>query len=93
MTAILLIILILLGIADGVTTYLALKNPNAYEANKALAWLIDAVGLVPALALFKGIGIVAGVLIARYEAAPFFLVPLIALYAWGISKNVQAIRG
>ena len=52
---------------DIFTTYRALKKPGNYEANKIMAWLMGAVGVVPALiipkALFCG-GLAAAVVYA-----------------------------
>jgi hypothetical protein len=50
---ILLTIAILLQIGDGVTTWLCLRSPDRYEANKALKWLMDRIGVIPSLLLTK----------------------------------------
>ena len=50
---ILLALAILLQIGDGVTTWLNLKRADRQEANKIVKWLMDRVGVIPALILLK----------------------------------------
>ena len=46
-------LLIAVQIADAVTTVQALKRPGNYEANPALKWLMDKIGVKEALFLVK----------------------------------------
>ena len=58
---------------DVVSTTLALKKPNVVESNPLLKWLMDRLGIVPALVLSK----IVAVLIL---AAIYLLLPDYRLY-------------
>lgn len=67
------LLFVVLQVLDVVSTTLALKKPNIVESNKLLKWLMDRVGIVPALVLSK----VVAVLIV---AAIYLLLPDYRLY-------------
>ncbi|MFA5377355.1 MAG: DUF5658 family protein, partial [Dehalococcoidia bacterium] len=50
---VLLTLAILLQIGDGVTTWLCLKRPDCYEANKAMKMIMSKIGVIPSLLLTK----------------------------------------
>lgn len=50
---------VVLSIADGITTWKALKRPGTREANPAMRWLFDKFGTVQTLIVAKGAAIVA----------------------------------
>lgn len=64
---------LLTQILDAVSTTLALKKPNVVESNPLLKWLMDRLGIVPALVLSK----IVAVLIV---AAIYLLLPDYRLY-------------
>ncbi len=86
----LLIILIALQIADAWTTILALKNPNNKEGNKYLRWLMEKVGVVPALLAGKGVVValfVVAYLLAGDVVFMAVLAPIAIIYCWVVWNN------
>lgn len=92
MTSALLALFTLMQIADGVTTYIGIKR-GAYEQNPAVAWLMDRLGLVPGLAIAKGLAVIAAWLIVKHTttAGAYILGVLCAGYAILLMNNVRMI--
>lgn len=55
MRHLLLAIFSALQIADGVTTWRALRRADRKEGNEIVAWLMEKIGVIPALASLKGL--------------------------------------
>lgn len=51
----LMILLLLLQVADAVTTMKFLRNGKGFETNRALRWLMKEIGAASALGLVKGL--------------------------------------
>jgi len=47
--------LVLASLADALTTIYALRQPGMRESNPVMRWVMDKLGIVPALALVKGL--------------------------------------
>lgn len=95
MIAELCVILLLLQLADGVTTYVAIKR-GATEANPVLKWARNNIpGKWTWLLLAKALGVAT---ILWLASAPFeyqteSLVALTLLYVGIVGNNVKVIRG
>ena len=86
----LLVILLVLMIADAVTTYIALDK-GAHEANPVIALLMRQIGVVPALVVIKAVGAVGAV--AIFYLAPEVLTFIaIAVYALVVIHNIKVIQ-
>lgn len=85
-----LYLLIALQVADIVTTIIALRG-KATESNPVLKKLMDAIGVVPALLLMKGVAI-AFFLYVQNAVPVGILWVLCAFYIWVIVNNVKVIR-
>lgn len=91
MTQVLLLtILLTLQLLDGYTTLVGLRSGRARESIPYLAWLMDRVGLVPALFLAKGAG--AAICIWAALNAPVVGWILAALYLAVVINNFRVIR-
>lgn len=89
---------LLTQILDVVSTTLALKKPNVVEKNPALKWLMDRIGVVPALILSKVIAVL--ILAAIYLLLPDYRLALvigvgatIPWYGYVIVGNFKNARG
>lgn len=89
---------LLTQILDGVSTTLALKKPNVVEKNPALKWLMDRLGVVPALILSKAIAVL--IVAAIYLLLPDYRLALvigvgvtIPWYVYVIVGNFKNARG
>lgn len=94
-------LVVLLNLADNTTTFLCLRAPvpgfEVMEANPAAAWLFDAVGLLPGLALEMALTTVAiAFLVATTRIPPraklALLLVLAALPAWAAVNNLLVMR-
>lgn len=90
MTA-LLAILILLQIADGLTTYAIIKRGGT-ERNPAVRWVMAKLGMIPALIAVKAWAV--GLLFVLYliPNGIYGMIPLALLYGWVIWNNVRVYR-
>lgn len=87
--------LVLASLLDALTTIYALRQPGMREANPALRWAMDKIGVVPAL-----VGIKCAPLMCMFYALPeslLYVPPLALVYlaaagwnAFGIYKNRKA---
>lgn len=86
-----LIALILLQIADGLTTYAIIKH-GGYERNPAVRWVMAKLGLIPALIAVKVWAI--GLLFILYliPLGTYAMIPLALLYVWVVANNVRVYR-
>ena len=89
---------LLTQILDVVSTTLALKKPNIVESNKLLKWLMDRIGIVPALVLLKVLAVL--VVAAIYLLLPDYRLALvigvgvtIPWYGYVIVGNFKNARG
>lgn len=90
MFKIFLILVILLQVADIVTTYLCLRDKKGTEANRLLAPLFDRFGVFPTLLIVKLIYI--GWVIYFAPQTHVNLLALIAFfYCWVIFNNVRVL--
>lgn len=82
--------LILLQVADVITTIIALEGP-AHEANPIMAKIMETIGVVPALLLIKGAFIT---FLWQYQALlPVELLwALCAFYVWIVYGNIRTIQ-
>jgi hypothetical protein len=91
MTTYLLIALVILQLADLVTTYLINSRPGGRELNPVLAGLFRKVGLLPGLLIIKGAFVALLV-----WAAPVLHIAVLGLiclgYCWVVWHNVQVLR-
>lgn len=93
MNEILLAVTILLQIADGVSTYLALKRPDLRETNGLLAAIFNSIGILPGLVLVKGFGVAICVIAYLFagEYAIWVLLAMAAGYAWIVANNIRLL--
>jgi len=94
----LILILLILQLGDAYTTYVAITSGKGQEANPVFKRLIDAIGLVPAIAFFK-LGL-SGLAIAMYfngllvdDAALYGVGALVIFYFFIVTQNVSVLRG
>lgn len=86
------LLLIVLNIADAVTTYVALKRiANAIEANPIMAFLIGNLSLVGAL-ITKMVVAIGATYFAYDYGQQWLFVVLCALYVFIVYNNVKIIR-
>lgn len=81
-------------IADGVTTYIALKLPGSREGNPAVRWVMDKIGILPAIVIIKATYIVMMYFGARHMGADIVMLAAVAYVAvviWNIGK-IQKFR-
>ena len=88
-------ILVILQIVDGWSTWKALTaSSGVTEANRMIAWLMEKIGLVPALILIKLIFIGSLVPAIAYAPAEIIIFPLAALtafYVWVVINNIRRV--
>jgi len=85
-----LYLLILLQVADIITTLIAFQGP-AHEGNKFLKPIMDQIGVVPTLLLTKG-GFIAFLWAYQALLPVPVIVGLCGFYVWIVWGNVQTIR-
>lgn len=90
MSVTLLVILIALQVADGWTTWRALSDGKAREANPLLAWLMERIGTVPALLAVKGAGVAISVYLVL--SAPVAAGLMALGYAAIVANNLRVMR-
>ena len=83
-------LLILLQLADVITTIIALERP-AHEANPLLKKIMDAIGIIPALVLVKG-GFVAFLWYYQALLPIALIVGLCAFYVYIVYHNIETIK-
>ena len=100
MNVILLVLLMLLQIGDGFTTYYGLEfTTRVVESNPIMAFLIDLMGTAGAVAVTKAIWFVmAGYLLVNYERMlgwgwPVGLVAFCGLYIYVVINIIQLVFG
>lgn len=91
---ILAFVLSALQVGDAVTTILAIRS-GAIEKNPIAAWLMDNIGMVPALAI-KVVFVSGGAIWAatHHPTQPVLiaLAALIAIYAYVVIQNARLIK-
>ena len=85
-----LYLLILLQVADIITTIIALRGP-AHESNPILKKIMDRIGVVPALLLVKG-GFIAFLWYYQAMLPEPLLWLLCAGYVWIVAHNIFTIK-
>lgn len=91
MSTFLLIAVILLQIADIVSTVYALRNPNVREVNPLLQPLFDKFGALPVLLVVK-IMFISFLLIFKDQLSILVLVIMLAGYIYVIVNNINVIK-
>ena len=84
-----IVILLILQVLDGATTYYGITKAGAQELNPAVKWVMDKIGLVPAIALMKAAVCLVLFLIVL---PPWMYWCLIALYVAVVGNNVYQIK-
>lgn len=85
-----LYLLLLLQVADAVSTILCLKNPRLQESNQLLKELFNKLGIVSTLVLIKG-GYAVICWLAVPYAAPSAVWIIIAAYVWVVFNNIKLL--
>lgn len=88
MITLLLIVLILLQIADGMTTFYALWGGKGREANPVVNWVIEKIGLIPGLIVVKSVGVVLAVWVYNLDGF-MVLLAMTILYAYIVHNNFE----
>jgi hypothetical protein len=91
MTTYLLIFLVILQLADIVTTWLIVSRPGGRELNPVLAALFRAVGLLPGLLIVKGAFVALMIWVTPF-LPPAVLALICAGYCWVVWHNLQVLR-
>ena len=86
MKTLLLVALAGLQIADGITTYSAIRRKKGREQNPIVNWFIERLGLFPGLFLVKGVGVVMALWLWMAGSLPAMLL-LTVFYAYIVHKN------
>lgn len=84
----------IMQIADGLTTYIALKLPGSREGNPAVRWVMDKIGILPAILIIKAFYIAMMYLGARQMGANvvmFWSMVYVGVVIWNIGK-IQKFR-
>lgn len=93
MAEVFLTLAILLQLADGWTTWRLLSN-GGRELNPAMAFLIDKLGLAPALVLAKSAFVALLVGATQQGSVPDFVLALIVIaYTMVVAANVKEMCG
>lgn len=83
--------LILLQIADMITTIYALKTRVGKEGNSVLNWLFQKIGVITTLSIVKGVFIVF--LLWFAAMIPIYVYVLLIIgYVWVVHNNISVIR-
>lgn len=88
------VLLALLQAVDAYTTWHVLRL-GGRETNGLVRWLMERIGVGPALVIAKGLGVLIAVVLARAEVWPINLVALAllcALYVWVAVNNFAALK-
>lgn len=80
-------LLILLQLLDAVTTFYALKDGKNVEMNPIINKFIKDVGLIPALVVSKGVGVIAAFMLTPY---PVVQTVLGFVYLYVVVNNCKA---
>ena len=91
LTTLYVAIVVLLQLADAITTYKALTMPGTKEANGIMRSIFDKVGVLPGLLLVKGPLIALVVIFATYIHPGIFFA-MSALYCVVVFNNIKIIR-
>ncbi len=93
----LFLVLVVLNISDGITTYMGLKKTENEEVNPIASWLMCKIGSIPGIIVVKVLAlstIAAGIFIVGVRGAPgvdITLSILIAVYIWVVVHNIKVI--
>ena len=86
LTLALFLLYAMLQVGDSYTTVRGLKIRGNYERNIVMRWLMEKIGVVPALVVFKGL--MVGVLFYILDETPWqVLAGLDVMYVYIIYKN------
>lgn len=88
------VVFYVMQIADGVTTYIALKLPGIKEGNPAMRWVFERIGILPAIVIIKTFYIVMMYFGARQMGANvvmFWSMVYVGIVIWNIGK-IQKFR-
>lgn len=88
MVTLLFMLLCFLSLADCITTYVGLKSKYLKELNPLMAWLMNKIGVVPALATMK---IIALSLVSLFCMYFVFLVIANAAYLFVVGRNAKIL--
>ena len=91
---VLFLLLVVLATADGVTTHKILSTPGGRERNPVMRWLIEELGLLPALVWSRLAVFVAGyfMTLAGQVYGVAVLAVLCAAFGWVVYANLQVIK-
>lgn len=84
-----IVILLILQVLDGATTYYGITKAGAQELNPAVKWAMDKAGIIPAIAMMKAAVCLVLLLIVL---PPWMYWCLIALYVAVVGNNVYQIK-
>lgn len=88
------VVFYVMQIADGVTTYIALKLPGSKEGNPAVRWVMDRIGILPAILIIKAAYIVLMYFGAHTMGANIVMLAAmgyVGIVIWNIGK-IQKFR-
>ena len=88
------VVFVALQVGDIVSTTLALQKSNVVEGNPIVRWIMDRVGIIPALILSKLV--VIGLFGVAVYLSPYavYLMGLMSLfYVWVVVNNIKIIQG
>lgn len=84
-------VLLALQLADAITTVLFIQK-GGYERNPFIAWVMERIGVIPALMAVK-IPLCAVLVWAnKYPEVQWVFAGAIALYVWVVWNNIKVIR-
>ena len=88
------VVFYVMQVLDGVTTYIALKLPGFKEGNPAVRWVMDRIGILPAIVIIKAFYIALMYFGARQMGADMVMLAAVAyvgVVIWNIGK-IQKFR-
>lgn len=85
-------VFVLTQIGDYYTTYVVIGKQGGGERNDIINWLIVRIGLIPALIIAKGVGLVGGYLMYWVDPSPVLLSFFTLVYIWQVYQNAIRIK-
>lgn len=87
-------VFVALQIGDIISTTLALQKSNVVEGNPIVRWIMDRVGILPALVLSKVVVIVLfGVAVYLSPYAVYLMGLMSLFYVWVVVNNIKILQG
>ena len=88
------VVFYVMQIADGITTYIALKLPGSREGNPAVRWVMNKIGILPAILIIKAAYIALmyfGAVQMGADVVMLWSIFYVAVVVWNIGK-IQKFR-